>query len=183
MVVVGDITSNKFPNDYANGEEQQWVVCAFQNNPLCMRFTTFDTEQSFDFVDIATSSRSFIGKYSGSSLPPTLHTSLNTLVNFTSDGSNTAKGFRAEFCKRLIHLIKYYIATSHGCNNLGPSTCPVLNSPVGGHFDSSLHTVNTRVQLLCHPGYKEVGTSSVTCQASGTWSDTIGYCQSRELCV
>ena len=177
MTVLEVITSNGFPNDYSNGEEQRWVVCAFQNNPLCLRFTDFHTERDFDFVEIATDNGSFVGKYSGSFLPPTLRLSLNTLINFTSDVSLTGKGFRAEFCKQLLHLIVYRL-TYHTCNTSGPSTCPVLTSPQKGHFSSFLNIVGTRVQLLCQPGYGVVGTGSVSCQASGIWSHTIGHCQS-----
>ena len=180
LFVLGDIISSGFPSYYSDEQKQRWVICAFQNYPLCMRFTDFNTEESFDFVNIATNTESLIGKYSGSSLPPTVRVSLNTFVNFTSDESATDKGFRAEFCKQPLHnriFLLYFCYISWLPYNAGPSSCPTLTSPQNGRFSSSLYIVNARVELLCNPGYQKVGTTSVTCQESGTWSDTIGRCQ------
>ena len=178
MVVSGDIISNGFPNDYSNGEKQRWVVCASQNYPLCIRFTDFSTELNYDFVKIATASGRVVDEYSGSSLPPSLRVSLNTLVSFTSDGSGTAKGFRAEFCKQLLSLAIIVVFCHISCIfcNSGISTCPALAPPQNGQVTGDYYFGST-VTYTCYPGYSMQGPRFATCLASGQWNQPPPICQ------
>ena len=86
-------------SQYSNDMNCQWN---FSTNAFVeLSFFRFNTETSADFVnayDGRSSSFPLIGRFSGSSLPPTITSSLGSLyVNFASDSSGNYDGFVAAY--------------------------------------------------------------------------------------
>ena len=75
----------------------QWRLSSNAN--LRLVFFRFDTERVHDFVDVydgSSNSSPLIGKYNGTTLPPTLTSSFNKLfVTFKTDHSILGTGFAA----------------------------------------------------------------------------------------
>ena len=83
--------------DYTDNMKCTWVITGVP--PIEVRFTSFATEQGYDYVKVykgnGTAGR-LLSTYSGSALPPPLRSSAGTLtVDFTSDGGGNAQGFVA----------------------------------------------------------------------------------------
>lgn len=86
-------------SQYSNDMNCQWN---FSTNAFVeLSFFRFNTETSADFVnayDGRSSSFTLIGRFSGSSLPPTITSSSGSLyVTFTSDSSGNYDGFVAAY--------------------------------------------------------------------------------------
>lgn len=62
-----------------------------------------------------------------------------------------------------------------------PVTCPKLYPPLfGSYFGSCSPGIpNRECYFKCSVGYYLVGSNSLTCTESGTWSTSIPYCQSK----
>ncbi|XP_066265898.1 P-selectin-like [Branchiostoma lanceolatum] len=80
--------------------------------------------------------------------------------------------------------------------------CPLLTAPVDGTMtrytyflydsrdfreylprgDTGCDAYNEDVEFTCHSGYDLVGSSHITCQADGTWSDGVPDCTGETLC-
>ncbi|KAI8498226.1 hypothetical protein Bbelb_241700, partial [Branchiostoma belcheri] len=57
--------------------------------------------------------------------------------------------------------------------------CPLLSNPLNG-FVSGTNSYVDVVNFTCEPGYKLVGTSSLTCLSDGTWDGTSPTCTAVE---
>ena len=96
LVDFGDLD---FTSGYGNDQDCRWTLVCSSGSPTVI-FSTFDTEENFDFVNIYdgpadTSTR--IDRLHGTTVPASVTaTSGGTmLLQFTSDGSGTGGGFHA----------------------------------------------------------------------------------------
>ncbi|CAH1263510.1 CSMD3 [Branchiostoma lanceolatum] len=55
--------------------------------------------------------------------------------------------------------------------------CPPLDAPSNGQISSPDTTGGNVLYFTCDPGYTLLGSSSATCESSGTWSNTRPICQ------
>jgi Leucine-rich repeat (LRR) protein len=102
-----------FTGGYQSNEDCGWRIdCAISEDLAVLRFTSFDTEYNYDFVELTNvravpsqpslpngAMASSSGHLSGQDIPPDLFTTQNhTLhVTFHSDNTNEADGFAAEY--------------------------------------------------------------------------------------
>ncbi|KAI8498093.1 hypothetical protein Bbelb_240370 [Branchiostoma belcheri] len=66
--------------------------------------------------------------------------------------------------------------------NIGAVQCPILSPPLNGFMTGS-NSYGDVVTFTCEPGYKLVGTSSLTCLPDGTWTGQSPTCAVRSLIV
>ncbi|MEN2993230.1 MAG: CUB domain-containing protein, partial [Bacteroidia bacterium] len=92
------------PNgNYSNNENRTITFVAPPGQRVYVVFLSFNTEANFDFLrayDGPNTGSPLIGTYSGTTLPPTINSTGNSLTfNFTSDGSVVGSGWSAMvFC-------------------------------------------------------------------------------------
>ncbi len=88
-------------SDYTNRANCRWLIQPPGATWIELRFTSFQTESSYDFVSVydgATTNAPLLGRYSGQSLPPVLRSNGGSmLVVFTSDSSVTRAGWAASY--------------------------------------------------------------------------------------
>ena len=94
----GIIRSNQ-DTYYSNNMDCQWKISS--NVMLQLVFIRFSTESNYDILTVyngGSSSSPVIGRFNGSSLPPSITSSSGQLyLRFTSDGSVTKEGFLANY--------------------------------------------------------------------------------------
>ena len=85
-------------NDYTNC---YWLITDSANNAINLDFTFFQTELSYDFVDVydgSTTAATLLGSFSGNQLPQHLTASGGMmLIHFHSDGGVTDEGWEASY--------------------------------------------------------------------------------------
>jgi hypothetical protein len=98
----GSVSRMNYGNNYGNEEYMSGIIAL--NDFVELRFCYFDTEAGYDFVTVSScdsidcSQTSVLGKYSGSTIPaPVTSITGILLIQWTSDLSNTASGWTAEW--------------------------------------------------------------------------------------
>ncbi len=112
----GTFQDGSGPMDYEVNADCSWLITAPDNDSIInykLSFDALDTEAGNDIVTIydgETTSDPVLGTFSGSTVPSGTLTSSgkNVLVTFTSDGTNTSKGWQ----------IKYTSTSVNYCNIL-----------------------------------------------------------------
>ena len=87
---------------YGHNAECQWRLDCPSGSTVELQFNSFDVENNFDYVYVfdgsAVDSEAQLGRYTGTSLPPTARSSSNSMmVQLTSDGSVAREGFSASY--------------------------------------------------------------------------------------
>jgi len=106
------LSSPNYPSAYPVGVDCYWIITAPTTEAIQIDFTAFTIEShpdcAFDYVEIQegrTGTGTVLGRYCGSSLPPTTKSNTNEVtLHFRSDVSTVQEGFQA----------KYSIATCGG---------------------------------------------------------------------
>lgn len=98
----GIITSPSYPNSYPLNAECVWILNTSPGNKITLVFSEFDVESNencdLDYLEIREGSGigKLISVFCGKDIAEI--TTSNTLwIKFKSDGSGTAKGFKAEY--------------------------------------------------------------------------------------
>ncbi|XP_071156308.1 cubilin-like isoform X2 [Mytilus edulis] len=120
----GVIESPNFPNAYYHNRNCTWTIETTMGNTINASFSHFDIESHsnclYDYLQIRDGENmeaNEIGQYCGSSLPPTIASTDNTLwLNFMSDYSVAGNGFRLEYI-------------TNGCGGYLVSTTGSFTSP------------------------------------------------------
>lgn len=83
--------------DYTANDDALFVICPDGTDPVSIKFTHFDLEQYFDWVEIFDGA-TFLGSYSSLSVDTVFTASPDSclILNFTSDGSVQSTGFTFE---------------------------------------------------------------------------------------
>ncbi|KAM4028087.1 cubilin isoform 1-T1 [Anomaloglossus baeobatrachus] len=99
----GAINSPGYPNVYPHGVNCMWIISVPPGNLIRLTFSTFNLEHShscqYDYLEIydnATNTK--IGRYCGSSIPPSITSSDRTMaVLLVTDSSTAVEGFSANY--------------------------------------------------------------------------------------
>lgn len=97
----GELTDGSNSNNYANNSECSWIIQGPQGSNVRLNFTSFETESCCDFVNIYdgnSANSELLGRFSGTSLPPSIQTSQpNAFILFDTDGSSARAGWTLEY--------------------------------------------------------------------------------------
>jgi len=97
----GSFTDGSGNEDYDINSDCSWLIQPTGANSVSLSFSSFDTEDFYDYVNIydgATTSSTLLGSYSGSQIPNTITSSGGViLINFTSDIYVCAAGWSASY--------------------------------------------------------------------------------------
>jgi uncharacterized protein YjdB len=97
----GTVTDNSGSLNYLNNMACEKLIQPSGGGTITLTFNEFNTEANYDYVrvyDGSTTSATFLGAFSGTSLPPTLTAkSGSMLIRFSTDGAVVAAGWRATY--------------------------------------------------------------------------------------
>ena len=110
----GILTSPNYPQDYPNSHDSSQEIRVAEGNTIKMRFTDFNTERKYDYVEITDAGGSFWTRLSGprtSSGPTSRSTKAGgpeyivsktnrVLVKFHTDGDTQRNGWSLEWTER-----------------------------------------------------------------------------------
>lgn len=103
--ITGTISDNSGLSDYANNMNCSKLLQPLNSNTVVLSFTEFNTESANDVLTVydgPTTSFPVLGQFSGSSLPPVVESSGNSmLVVFNTNGSTTKSGWKADYYGRI----------------------------------------------------------------------------------
>ncbi|XP_019626709.1 PREDICTED: sushi, von Willebrand factor type A, EGF and pentraxin domain-containing protein 1-like [Branchiostoma belcheri] len=100
---------------------------------------------------------------------PTGAVSYPNSVTFTCNTGYTLNGVAAQTCRA-------DGTWSHPDPTCTQVQCPPLTAPANGALSTTVRTYLTVVTFTCNPGYNRNGATSATCQADGTWSNSVPTC-------
>ncbi|AWI26510.1 CUB domain-containing protein [Flavobacterium pallidum] len=99
----GTFSDNSGNSDYLVYTECKWLIAPEGAQQITLDFTTFQTEEDYDFVKIydgPNQNAPLLGSFSGHNLPPTISTSMGVgamFIKFTSDDSINDTGWTADY--------------------------------------------------------------------------------------
>jgi hypothetical protein len=100
-LTAGSGTITDGPGYYSDNQDCSWLIQPTSGGVITLDFTSFDLESNYDYLTIyegTNSYGSYLGRYTGSSLPSSLTSSSSSLfVRFTTDGSATRSGFELNY--------------------------------------------------------------------------------------
>ena len=174
----GSITDGSGANDYGCSADCKWLIQPSGATSITLNFTSFSTENGYDFVKIydgSTTASPLLGSYSGTSLPPTQTSSGGSmLVHFTSDGSVQQGGFSANYTATGNAPVANFTA------NTTSGTAPLTvnfddlssNSPTTWSWSFTGATLSSSTsQNPTNIVYNSSGTYAVTLTASNSWGN------------
>jgi hypothetical protein len=102
---VNDLTaaSDTFSNgsgiyNYDNNTNCKWLIEPTNAGKVMLHFLSFNTEATYDVVKVTDNNGTLLGAYSGTTLPADVtSTSGQMLVEFTTNATNTAPGWKAVY--------------------------------------------------------------------------------------
>ncbi|XP_078687161.1 uncharacterized protein LOC144919463 isoform X16 [Branchiostoma floridae x Branchiostoma belcheri] len=100
---------------------------------------------------------------------PTGAVSYPNSVTFTCNTGYTLNGVAAQTCQA-------DGTWSHPDPTCTQVQCLPLTAPANGALSTTVRTYQTVVTFTCNPGYNRNGATSATCQAGGTWSNSVPTC-------
>ncbi|MDB9774902.1 M6 family metalloprotease domain-containing protein [Vicingaceae bacterium] len=181
----GSFSDGSGANNYVENSNCEWLIQPANGLPITLNFTSFDTEQGFDQVNVYDGSSitsTLIGSFSGNTLPPSVTSSGgNLLVVFSSDPSVNAAGWDANYttstssasCSGLTTLtaVTGTVSDGSGAANYSDNlACTWLIQPSGATTVTALFlTLNTEInndQVIIYDG------SSNTSPVIGSYSGT-----------
>lgn len=138
--------------NYINNTNCSWLILPTNGQNIVLSFTSFDTENNFDFVTIFDGpnvTSPVLGNYSGSGIPASVtSTGPSMFVQFTSDATIVSQGWDAS-----------YTTTTTG--STGCSGLTTLTAPTGTVSDGS-GTANYSNNLSCTWLIQPAGATSIT---------------------
>lgn len=174
----GSITDGSGANNYGCSANCKWLIQPSGATSITLNFTSFSTENGYDFVKIydgSTTASPLLGSYSGTSLPPTQTSSGGSmLVHFTSDGSVQQGGFSANYTATGNAPVANFTA------NTTSGTAPLTvnfddlssNSPTTWSWSFTGATLSSSTsQNPTNIVYNSSGTYAVTLTASNSWGN------------
>ena len=124
----GTFSDGSGTSDYGHNSDCKWVIQPSGATSISLNFSSFETEDGYDFVDIydgSSTSSPLLASYSGQISPASVtSTGGSMLVHFHTDGSVSSTGWTAH----------YTSSTTSGCYCSANTT---LTSPSGTFSDGS----------------------------------------------
>ncbi|KAI8496701.1 hypothetical protein Bbelb_253560 [Branchiostoma belcheri] len=160
----GPVTSPKYPGNYGNNENCEWLITVPEGSIIRLTFDSFHTEGGYDFLTIydgASDNAAEIKRLTGyhSQISPIISTSNTLFLRFRSDRINRHQGFQ----------LNYISSTAGQCWDPGV--------PTNGYRDNNSNfTSGQTVRYTCMDGYPLRGTANITCQPNGTWTGSTPTC-------
>ena len=116
----GSFSDGSGTSNYLNNTNCSWLIQPTNGQNVVLNFTSFDTENNFDFVTIydgPNASSPQLARYSGTGTPASVtSTGPNMFVIFSTDGSVTRQGWDANYITTT--------ASSTSCSGLTTLTAP-----------------------------------------------------------
>ncbi|XP_072291385.1 inactive serine protease PAMR1-like isoform X2 [Eucyclogobius newberryi] len=187
---------------YPNNARCEWTIQVDRPFTVELRFMMVSVESHhschYDYIEVrdGDSVRSrVIGRFCGSSRPPPIHSTGNSLhILFVSDGYKNFDGFFATFqetsaCSSspclhdgtciLDSSYTYHCAclagyTGKRCENVVGCHRPPV--PIHGSTEGLFHHSGARITFRCDPGFELRGFRSAICLRDGTWSAPAPNC-------
>jgi len=123
----GSLSDGSGIYNYLDNTNCSWLIKPTNAATITLTFTSFYTEQNFDYVKIydgPTTSSSLLGSFSGSTIPSSINsTGGEMLIIFTSDLSNTYDGWNANFTSTLLPPCTNPPIAGNAVSNANP-VCP-----------------------------------------------------------
>ena len=99
--LAGTVSDGSGAETYNDNTNCYWLISNNANQSIHLEFTSFQTELSYDYVDVydgSTTAATQLGSFSGNQLPQTLtSTGGMMLIHFHSDGGVTDQGWQANY--------------------------------------------------------------------------------------
>ncbi|XP_055074905.1 CUB and sushi domain-containing protein 2 [Misgurnus anguillicaudatus] len=147
--LTGRILSPGYPAPYEHNLHCVWTIEAALGSTVGLHFLVFHTEEVHDVLRIWDGPQDggvLLRELSGSTLPPDLHSTFNTVsLQFTTDFFTSKQGFALQFS----------VSTATSCNDPG--------IPTNGTRIGDSREPGDRVLFLCDPGYVLQGATKITC--------------------
>ena len=101
LAATGSFSDGSGTSNYGNNGQCDWLIQPVGATSITLDFNSFDTEFNYDYVKVydgPNTSSTLMAAYSGSSIPASLtSTGGSMLVEFVTNGSNTAGGWDATY--------------------------------------------------------------------------------------
>jgi phosphotriesterase-related protein len=112
----GTIADNSGSSDYSDYLSCQKLIEVPGSKAITLQFTSFETEDGFDFVKVydgSSISSPLLGAFSGNALPPLLNsTGGSMLILFTTNGEIQASGWSANYSSNILNVKPKSISVS-----------------------------------------------------------------------
>uniref|UniRef100_A0A671RP15 CUB and sushi domain-containing protein 2-like n=1 Tax=Sinocyclocheilus anshuiensis TaxID=1608454 RepID=A0A671RP15_9TELE len=146
---VGRILSPGYPAPYEHNLHCVWTIEAALGSTIGLHFLVFHTEEVHDVLRIWDGPQDggvLLRELSGSTLPPDLHSTFNSIsLQFTTDFFTSKQGF----------ALQLSISTATSCNDPG---IPTNGTRIGDSREPGDY-----VLFQCDPGYLLQGATKITC--------------------
>uniref|UniRef100_A0A672MWW3 CUB and Sushi multiple domains 2 n=1 Tax=Sinocyclocheilus grahami TaxID=75366 RepID=A0A672MWW3_SINGR len=146
---MGRILSPGYPAPYEHNLHCVWTIEATLGSTIGLHFLVFHTEEVHDVLRIWDGPQDggvLLRELSGSTLPPDLHSTFNSVsLQFTTDFFTSKQGFALQFS----------VSTATSCNDPG---IPTNGTRIGDSREPGDH-----VLFQCDPGYLLQGATKITC--------------------
>ncbi|XP_052388948.1 CUB and sushi domain-containing protein 2-like [Carassius gibelio] len=146
---MGRILSPGYPAPYEHNLHCVWTIEAALGSTIGLHFLVFHTEEVHDVLRIWDGPQDggvLLRELSGSTLPPDLHSTFNSVsLQFTTDFFTSKQGFALQFS----------VSTATSCNDPG---IPTNGTRIGDSREPGDH-----VLFQCDPGYLLQGATKITC--------------------
>ncbi|XP_067863040.1 CUB and sushi domain-containing protein 2 [Heptranchias perlo] len=145
----GRILSPGYPAPYYHNLHCTWSIEADPGSTIGVHFLVFHTEAIHDVLKIwdgPLESGILLRELSGSTLPPNIHSTFNSItLQFDTDFFTSKQGF----------AIQFSISTATSCNDPGV--------PQNGSRSGDSREADDSVVFQCDPGYALQGAATITC--------------------
>uniref|UniRef100_A0AAR2L905 CUB and Sushi multiple domains 2 n=1 Tax=Pygocentrus nattereri TaxID=42514 RepID=A0AAR2L905_PYGNA len=145
----GRILSPGYPAPYEHNLHCVWTIEAAPGSTVGLHFLVFHTEEVHDVLRIWDGPQDggvLLRELSGSTLPPDLHSTFNSIsLQFTTDFFTSKQGFALQFS----------VSTATSCNDPG--------MPTNGTRSGDSREPGDHVVFQCDPGYVLQGATKITC--------------------
>ncbi|CAH2222352.1 Hypothetical predicted protein [Pelobates cultripes] len=146
---LGRILSPGYPNPYDHNLNCIWIVEADAGCTIGLHFTVFHTEEVHDVLKIwdgSIESGILMKELSGSTLPPDIHSTFNSVtLQFNTDFFTSKQGF----------AIHFSVTTATSCNDPG--------TPQNGSRSGDSRDAGDSIIFQCDPGYLLEGEPKINC--------------------
>ncbi|MEE6484219.1 hypothetical protein FKM82_013795 [Ascaphus truei] len=146
---IGRVLSPGYPAPYDHNLNCIWIIEADAGCTIGLHFTVFHTEDMHDVLRIwdgSVESGILMRELSGSTLPPDIHSTFNSVtLQFNTDFFTSKQGF----------AIHFFVSTATSCNDPG--------IPQNGSRSGDSRDAGDSIMFQCDPGYLLEGEPKISC--------------------
>ncbi len=157
----GSFNDGSGSSTYGNNLRCSWLIDVSSGRIITLNFSSFATEQGYDFVSVyngSSSSSPLLGSFSGSSVPSSVVSSSDRMyVTFTTDGSATRQGWSATYTSS---------TSSSPSLSLSPSRRDVSSSASSTTFSVSTNLSSSQISVRDNASWLSTNLSGSTLRAN-----------------